>query len=271
MLEIVVLMENTAKEGLLSEHGLSLLIRTKKHTILFDMGQSDAFITNATRLGIDLSCVDIAVLSHGHYDHGGGLSAFLEKNQTAKVYVNENAFSDYFSEDGRFLGLPYELKTHPQLIFTKDEEIIDEELTLFTGNNNERPFFMEHFGLLKRTNGQFSPDDFLHEQYLLICEHGEQTLISGCSHKGILNILEWVKDKNIRSVIGGFHYMKLDNIENHDFLYHSAQTLKKYPAKFYTCHCTGLAQYNYLKDYLGDQIEYINAGTTLSLASAKCT
>jgi 7,8-dihydropterin-6-yl-methyl-4-(beta-D-ribofuranosyl)aminobenzene 5'-phosphate synthase len=83
-MKISVLCENTTKkENILSEHGLSLFIETEKHKILFDMGQSDAFLKNAKTLGIDLSTVDIAILSHGHYDHGGGLRAFLEYNEKA--------------------------------------------------------------------------------------------------------------------------------------------------------------------------------------------
>ena len=71
MIRITVLSENTSREGFESEHGLSLFIKTDKHSILFDMGQGELFLRNADRLGIDLRDVDVAVLSHGHYDHGG--------------------------------------------------------------------------------------------------------------------------------------------------------------------------------------------------------
>ncbi|MCI8845747.1 MAG: MBL fold metallo-hydrolase [Lachnospiraceae bacterium] len=72
-MKITALLENkTNREDMLTEHGLSLYIETEKHKILFDMGQSDLFAKNAAALGINLSSVDIAVLSHGHYDHGGG-------------------------------------------------------------------------------------------------------------------------------------------------------------------------------------------------------
>ena len=81
-MKITVLLENTSTQSnLTAEHGLSLLIETKPHIILFDMGQSDAFAKNAERLGIDLALVDTAILSHGHYDHGGGLKAFLRSEE----------------------------------------------------------------------------------------------------------------------------------------------------------------------------------------------
>ena len=94
-MKITVLMENTAaRETLAAEHGLSLYIQTAHRNILFDMGQTDAFARNAQALGIDLAQVDTAVLSHGHYDHGGGLEKFLEINKTAPIYINLYAFGD---------------------------------------------------------------------------------------------------------------------------------------------------------------------------------
>ena len=91
-MKISVLVENTSSEQeILSEHGLSLYIETEEHKILFDTGQSDDFAENSRSMGIDLSKADMVILSHGHYDHGGGLKRFLEINQTAPVYVSRHA------------------------------------------------------------------------------------------------------------------------------------------------------------------------------------
>ena len=91
-MKIVCLLENkTALPHMETEHGLSLYIETGNKKILFDMGQTDAFAQNAEKLGISLEEVDFAVLSHGHYDHGGGLSRFLEINRHAPVFVQKDA------------------------------------------------------------------------------------------------------------------------------------------------------------------------------------
>jgi 7,8-dihydropterin-6-yl-methyl-4-(beta-D-ribofuranosyl)aminobenzene 5'-phosphate synthase len=103
-------MENTScREDLACEHGLRLYIETENHKILFDAGQSAAFAENAEKLGVDLRKVDLAVLSHGHYDHGGGLERFLEINQKAPVYVSSYAFEPHYSANG-YIGLDLQLQ-----------------------------------------------------------------------------------------------------------------------------------------------------------------
>lgn len=263
---VKVLIENTAQsDGILTEHGLSFYIETKMHRILFDMGQSDAFIQNASTIGVDLSEVDIAFLSHGHYDHGGGLEAFLSINSDAKVYINKNAFEDYYSEDGRYIGLNKNLRSNKRIIFTEDEQRIDNELYIFTGNKLKRNHYMDTFSLFKEQGGKRVPDDFLHEQYLIINDEQKNILISGCSHKGILNIMDWVKEYNVGAVFGGFHYMKVDIEKDHEYLYDTSKKLLEHRTKYYTCHCTGIEQYNHMKDLMCECLEYVSAGKIINL------
>ena len=95
---ITSLIENTSSVGLPVEHGLSLFIESDNGLkILFDMGQGGLFARNAAELGIELQKVDIAIISHGHYDHGGGLRTFLEVNEKAKVYIHGSAFEPHYS------------------------------------------------------------------------------------------------------------------------------------------------------------------------------
>ena len=101
-MKITVLTENTSSCGLPCEHGLSLYIESNGKRILFDTGQTALFAENAERLGIDLSAVDICVISHGHYDHGGGLGRFLEINDRAPVYLSRHAFGSYFNAKEKY-------------------------------------------------------------------------------------------------------------------------------------------------------------------------
>ena len=97
-MRIYTLMEDTAcAPDFVCEHGLSFYIEANGQKLLFDMGQTDLFLKNAAALGADLSAVDTAFVSHGHYDHGGGLAAFLKVNDHAPVYVHEKAFEPHFS------------------------------------------------------------------------------------------------------------------------------------------------------------------------------
>ena len=92
-MKIVTLIENLVQQtDYVAEHGLSLYIETGEHRLLFDTGLSGKFVDNASKMGIDLAQIDAVVISHGHYDHAGGLNAFFEINTKAKVYAQKAAF-----------------------------------------------------------------------------------------------------------------------------------------------------------------------------------
>ena len=255
-MKITALVENTTNDKTFScEHGLSLYIETKNHKILFDTGQSSLFYENAKKLNIDISDVDICILSHGHYDHGGGLSTFLSANEKAKIYMNENCFGDYYNGE-KYIGLDKALCDNPRIVKTSDELIIDNELSLVTCNKKQKAYDLGSFGLSKKIGDSIADDDFLHEHYLLINEDGNKVLISGCSHKGILSIPHWFDAK---TVIGGFHFSKLPcdvTLKNY------AEILDNTGITFYTCHCTGLEQYEYMKQYMKN-LHYISTAETL--------
>ena len=132
-MRIVTLMENTScREDLTAEHGLSLYIETGEYRILFDAGQTGAFADNAEKLGIDLSKVDLAVLSHGHYDHGGGLRRFLEINKTAPVWMNPHAFGEHYNGSEKYIGLDPALAKSGRIRYAENERTIGPGMTLFT-------------------------------------------------------------------------------------------------------------------------------------------
>lgn len=255
---ITTLVENTCcREDLACEHGLSLYIETKNHRILFDAGQSGAFADNAQKLGVDLSRVDFAVLSHGHYDHGGGLKRFLEINQTAPVYLSRNAFTKCYNAGQKYIGLDPSLADHPRLRFVEDHLQLGEGISI-RGGRMRQYFPAESFGQWVLDNGRPRKDDYDHEQYLMIQEDGKTVCISGCSHRGVLNIVRWFQP---HVLVGGFHFMKLDpQTADAPFLELAAKELLSHPTEYYTGHCTGEKAYAFLKERMGDRLHSLSTG-----------
>lgn len=259
---IVTLMENTSsRDDLVAEHGLSLYIEAGGRKILFDSGQTDGFIANAETLGIDLSAVDLAILSHGHYDHSGGFHRFLDINDHAPLYMSQYATSPCYHGSDRYIGIDSQLALSDRVILCEDDVRISDTISLHSCNKMSRPFPVDSAGLTVLQNKEYKDDCFYHEQYLLIKEDGKNVLISGCSHKGILNIAQWFQPDVL---IGGFHFMNLDpNTSDKDTLYDAAHNLMKYDTVYYTGHCTGSEQYAYMKQIMGETLHPITCGTTI--------
>ena len=201
-----------------------------------------------------LEDVDFAVLSHGHYDHGGGLGKFLEINQKAPVYVSRYAFEPHYSANG-YIGLDLRLQNHPRILPVAEETVIAEGITLCRLQTAPT----DTAGLTVEEDGVRKPDDFRHEQYLMIEEKGKRILLSGCSHKGILQIADVFRPDVL---IGGFHFMKITEEEK---LAAAAEKLLEYNTVYYTGHCTGQTQYACLKSIMGNQLHYLSAGRVLEI------
>lgn len=260
-MRITVLSENTTcREDFICEHGLSLYIETRDKRILFDAGASSAFAENAEKLGIDLTQVNFAVLSHGHYDHGGGLGRFLEINKTAPVYVSREAFGPHYNGPDKYIGLDPALKESTQLRYTGSILEIAPGITLHSCNDRKLCCPIEPYGLSRMDGGEFLPEDFRHEQYLLVEEQGRRICISGCSHKGILNITHWFRPDIL---VGGFHFMKIP--PESPVLTQAADKLLTYPTAYYTGHCTGQAQFDRLKERMGQRLHRITTGMTFDI------
>lgn len=258
-MKIVSLLENTTNNpALQAEHGLSLYIETERYKILFDMGQTDAFAANAEKLHIHLADVDIAILSHGHYDHGGGLAEFLKINQKAAVYVQKDAFLPHYNGTEKYIGLNPALEKHPRIVFTDKDISLGNGLTLLSSRNHPIHRVFSSFGLTEKTENRYIPDDFRHEQYLLMEENGQKILLSGCSHQGILNIMKWFSPDVL---IGGFHFSKMP-LDGE--LLRMVHDLNAYETTYYTCHCTGETQFSFMKVHMPN-LFYLSCGEQILL------
>lgn len=276
-MKVTTLMENTASGAeFCAAHGLSLYFETPRHRILFDMGPDPRFAENAEKLGIDLAGVDVAVLSHGHYDHAGGLRTFLGRNGRAKVYLHDGAFGQYFAArpDGsmEYIGVDPSLRAfQDRFVMTRGLTKIDGELTLF----DEVP---DNFDGLtasaklkeKAADGTYRPDEFHHEQDLLITAEGKTVLVAGCAHRGIVNIRDKAAallGREPEVVIGGFHLFQLDpeDPESAALIARIGGALREGKAVYYTGHCTGPAAYEKLKATLGGRLHALSGGAAFEL------
>lgn len=279
-MKITALMENTCDgKDLLIEHGLSLYIESKDKKILLDTGSSGNFVKNAERLGINISDIDIAVISHGHYDHGGGLLAFLNANSKGKVYLKSNASRDYYAGKlglYKYIGIDKNVfdKYLDRLVFVDTLQEIHDNIFIITDIVKEYPMPEGNKNLYKKEENKYIKDDFSHELILVIREENEIVAFTGCSHSGIMNMIKTIKNtfsnEHIRAIIGGFHLMIMPSIDfscmkQEDIDVISNFIIAQDISKVYTGHCTGEKGYRRLKKILGDRVEYISTGTEIDI------
>jgi 7,8-dihydropterin-6-yl-methyl-4-(beta-D-ribofuranosyl)aminobenzene 5'-phosphate synthase len=275
-MKISVLVENsvckTDSADVKPEHGLSLYIEFCGYKILFDTGQSDLFIQNSIKLGIDLSLVDLLIVSHGHFDHGGGLSHFLQINKKAKIFMHRHATHKYYTRI--FKLVPYyvglDLKVISQNIhriyFIDQDAQIGDKIFLLEGFPLYFPQPESNKELFEKPNKVFIPDIFRHEIAMVLIENGESVLFSGCSHSGIMNIVEKANSFNdesqIKAIFGGLHIHNpiSKKNESRDYIEKLSDEMLGIDSVFYTGHCTGEANFNLMQEKLGVKIQTMKTG-----------
>lgn len=258
-MKVISLIDNVSKCACAAEHGLSLYVELDCGArVLFDTGQGSLFAENAAALGIDLSTVDLAVISHGHYDHAGGLDTFLKINRKAKVYIRESAFEGHHSvkPDGlKDIGVCR--PADDRLVSCGEIENLPFGITLFSNPPSDFPEPPGNRLLLGPDGGK---DNFNHEQSMLVEESGRAVLFGGCAHRGIANILEKALEISCAPITTVFSGMHLKDASD-EYIESLAEILLSYDGvKYYTMHCTGEEGFAVLAALMGDRISYLSCG-----------
>lgn len=265
-MKAIILIDNLTKGTLAPEWGLSIYIEYRGHKILLDTGASGRFAKNAETLGIDLSSVELGVLSHAHYDHADGMAAFFDRNDHAPFYLRAGSAENCYGKRWifhKYIGIRrgYLKKYEDRIRFTGGHTQLFPGVSLLS----HRTEGLEEYGrknhLYIRQNGKYLPDSFQHEQSLIFHTEKGLALFSSCSHAGADHIIEEVQEaypgEKIHTMTGGFH------------LYHTppedvrilAKKLRTVGIeKIYTGHCTGAAAFDILRDELGEQAVQIYTG-----------
>lgn len=262
-MKLKILTENTVFQSQMkAELGFSLLIESDdKRKFLFDTGQTDLYAFNAAIGGVDISEIEAVIISHGHYDHTGGLAHFLAHNDHAPIYAKLGFEKERFGRGDRSIGLPIGTNIDPRRVHTVQEitEIAEgifivPEVKIYDRQET-------HFSnMVIRRGGESFEDQFDDEQFICVRHEGKISIISGCAHRGIVNTIRSAKEhfsEPIRLVIGGFHTLH----ESSEKIAQLATLLNQHEIEeVVACHCTGIEQYALLKqDYKG-KIAYGHVG-----------
>lgn len=263
---LTVLVENTATgRGLLGEHGLAYLIETDQSRILFDTGQGLALLHNAKQLGVSLQNLDAVVLSHGHFDHAGGLSVVLGECHATRLFLHPSALQPKFSHRGD-IGSPIRdretlTRSFSQVIWTEQPtEIIPGMFVTGTipridpGEDTGGDFWQD--------SQQEKVDCLWDDQALFIDAPEGLVVILGCAHAGVINTLNYIakltgKEK-FYAVIGGMHLLKASQ----ERLQATADVLAQYEVQLLGAnHCTGMAAIAFFWNQFAEKCRSFSVGT----------
>ena len=269
--EIVVVTDNTPGNSLSGEWGLSLLVKYNGKKVLVDAGASDLFLKNMEGLGEAVEDVDFAVLSHAHYDHANGMVRFFNNNDIAKLYVRESTSSDCYKKVlivKKYIGIPRDLMdANADRIekVTGNYELM-EGISLIPHTTKNLSAIGKRESMYRKTSRGWEPDDFSHEQSVVIDTDKGLLIINSCSHGGVANIVNEVKaafpGKQIYGYIGGLHLFNKKKAEVETVV----DELELANLKFIcTGHCTGESALAILDDKFGDKITKLHVGLRIDI------
>lgn len=282
-MKVSVLLENNIdkqsqlKDRLLAAHGLSLYIEWNGKKILFDTGPDLSFARNAVLMGIDLEQVDLVIISHGHNDHSGGLEEFFQLNSSASVYMHKEAPLPHYSrkETGNIVPIGIDasvlVKYRNRIKYINKTQDLLPGLRIYENIPQDFPRPMTNGNLYRQVDRQMIPDDFRHEILMSLDEGQRTSIITGCSHSGILNMVNLVKkdkpEQNVQAVFGGFHVYSRGqkSIVSPTYIEKLTSGLKELDTQIFTGHCTGLENFNHIKEELGETLHSMNTGLIIQI------
>ncbi|MBN1675174.1 MAG: MBL fold metallo-hydrolase [Kiritimatiellae bacterium] len=269
---LTVLVENTAlRRGLLAEHGLAFWLELGPRRVLFDSGQSNVLCHNAERLGVDLGRADSLVLSHGHYDHTGGLSAALEKTGPVKAFVHPAALGPKYARnaDGtaRDIGMPAPcrdaLRQTADVTFTEQPMDVGGALRV-TGPVPRLTDFEDTGGPFFVDSSCRRPDELTDDQAAFFETAEGTVVILGCAHAGIINTLRYVRQlvprQPIHTVVGGTHLTTADEARMDATV---AALRQMEIGRLMPVHCTGSAAATRLRQEFPGRVQACPVGAVV--------
>lgn len=278
MLKVTLLNnDNVRRRNFFAEHGLSMLIETADCKILFDTGQTSLFHKNAMTLGLDLTQINAVVISHGHYDHTGGIPEFCRINSQAPIYAHPEIFSKKWKapkkcciDEREEIGIPWDFNSegisaerfqfHQKPVHLRENILLSSTIPTVVG-------FEEFSGnLLVQGESGVLPDRHLDEQFMLVVIKDHAHLILGCGHRGVANSIEYAKKllsgKKLVSLIGGMH---LENIPK-ERLERTVHYLRQSGIQtIIPLHCTGFDATVEIKKAFGPKCMIHGTGDTIEL------
>ncbi|OAT80771.1 MBL fold metallo-hydrolase [Desulfotomaculum copahuensis] len=273
-IKISVLCENTvgSMAGISGEWGLSMLVETKDAKILFDTGERGHLADNAPALGVDLQTVDALVLSHGHYDHTGGLPAFLRLRGPVPVYAHPDLFASHYSllQREHYIGVPFRRELLESMgadfIWVRQAQEIKPGLWISGTVPRTTDFEKGDGRLYMKRDGQKLPDPFADDMSLFCATPAGLLIILGCAHAGVVNIVEHARQVTgidyVYGIIGGTHLGPASAEQQEATI----DYLQKLNLRFLAAnHCTGLPVMAKLAAAFGSVFHFAPAGSVFEL------
>ncbi len=263
---MTVIVDNRSDNGLMGEWGLSILIEHDDKKILLDTGASELFAKNLAKLGFNITEIDAGVLSHAHYDHSLGMRRFFADNPKAKFFVRDGASENCYAKKlifKKYIGMPKHIFKDfgDRIVPVSGDYKLYEGVYLIPHKTPHLEEIGKRELMYVRKNRRWIPDDFSHEQSLVVETDKGLVIFNSCSHAGAVNIINEVRstfpDKHIYGLVGGLHLFNKSAEEIRAVAKGIDETGIDYVC---TGHCTKDRAYGILKETLGDRLEMLKAG-----------